>query len=123
MMEKNKNTGIGFFERYVTVLVILCMVVGVIIGKYLPSIPAFLGRFEYANVSIPIAVLIWVMIYPMMLKVDFASIKNVGKNPKRTVEHFLFFSRCVRKSMGTAFSGILGFSLKNGTPFFQEAPY
>jgi ACR3 family arsenite transporter len=58
------------------------MVVGVLIGKYLPGVPAFLGRFEYANVSIPIAILIWLMIYPMMLKVDFQSIKNVGKNPK-----------------------------------------
>lgn len=81
-MEKSKNTGIGFFERYLTLWVALCMVVGVMIGKFLPGIPAFLGRFEYANVSIPIAILIWLMIYPMMLKVDFQSIKNIGKNPK-----------------------------------------
>ncbi|MDR2461159.1 MAG: ACR3 family arsenite efflux transporter, partial [Deltaproteobacteria bacterium] len=47
-----------------------------------PSIPAFLRRFEYAQVSIPIAILIWLMIFPMMLKVDFKSIKNVGLNPK-----------------------------------------
>jgi len=58
------------------------MVAGVLIGQFLPAVPAFLGRFEYANVSIPIAILIWLMIYPMMLKVDFQSIKNVGKNPK-----------------------------------------
>ncbi|MDD4296040.1 MAG: ACR3 family arsenite efflux transporter [Ruminiclostridium sp.] len=81
-MEKSKSTGIGFFEKYLTIWVALCMVVGVLIGKFLPGIPAFLGRFEYANVSIPIAILIWLMIYPMMLKVDFQSIKNVGKNPK-----------------------------------------
>ena len=81
-MEAKKNTGIGFFEKYLTVWVILCMVAGVLIGRFLPGIPAFLGRFEYANVSIPIAILIWLMIYPMMLKVDFQSIKNVGKNPK-----------------------------------------
>lgn len=81
-MEKSKNTGIGFFEKYLTIWVVLCMVVGVLIGKFTPAIPAFLGRFEYANVSIPIAILIWLMIYPMMLKVDFQSIKNVGKNPK-----------------------------------------
>jgi ACR3 family arsenite transporter len=79
---KAENSGIGFFERYLTLWVILCMAAGVLIGKYLPCIPSFLNRFEYANVSIPIAVLIWVMIYPMMLKVDFASIKDVGKNPK-----------------------------------------
>ena len=77
-----KSPGIGFFEKYLTLWVALCMVAGVLIGKYLPGIPAFLSRFEYANVSIPIAVLIWLMIYPMMLKVDFQSIKDVGKNPK-----------------------------------------
>ena len=77
-----KNTGIGFFEKYLTVWVILCMVVGILIGKFLPAIPNFLGKFEYANVSIPVAILIWLMIYPMMMKVDFQSIKNVGRKPK-----------------------------------------
>lgn len=81
-MEKSKSIGISFFEKYLTLWVALCMVVGVLIGKFLPGIPNFLGRFEYAKVSIPIAILIWLMIYPMMLKVDFQSIKNVGKNPK-----------------------------------------
>lgn len=81
-MSENRKAGIGFFQRFLTIWVILCMAFGILIGKYLPAIPAFLGRFEYANVSIPIAVLIWLMIYPMMLKVDFQSIKNVGKNPK-----------------------------------------
>lgn len=80
--ENKENTGIGFFEKYLTLWVILCMILGVLIGKFLPSIPNFLDRFEYANVSIPIAVLIWLMIYPMMMKVDFKSIKYVGKNPK-----------------------------------------
>lgn len=82
MMSEGELHGIGFFERYLTVWVILCMVVGVLIGNYLTFIPNFLGQFEYANVSIPIAILIWVMIYPMMMKVDFQSVKNVGKNPK-----------------------------------------
>lgn len=81
-MEKNKEQGIGFFERYLSVWVILCMIIGVLIGKFIPVIPEFLGKFEYAQVSIPIAILIWLMIYPMMMKVNFASIKNVGKNPK-----------------------------------------
>lgn len=58
------------------------MVAGVLIGRFLPSVPTFLNQFEYAKVSIPMAVLIWLMIYPMMMKVDFQSIKNVGKNPK-----------------------------------------
>ena len=73
---------LGFFEKYLTVWVILCMVAGVAIGLFLPDVPAFLSRFEYASVSIPVAILIWLMIYPMMLKVDFASIVNVRRNPK-----------------------------------------
>ncbi len=81
-METEKQTGIGFFQKYLTLWVILCMVAGVLIGKFLPAIPTFLNRFEYAKVSIPMAVLIWLMIYPMMMKVDFQSIKNVGRNPK-----------------------------------------
>lgn len=81
-MSKEKATEIGFFQKYLTVWVALCMGVGVLIGKFLPAVPQFFGRFEYANVSIPTAILIWIMIYPMMMKVDFESVKNVGKNPK-----------------------------------------
>jgi ACR3 family arsenite transporter len=80
--DKTKMEGISFFEKYLTLWVILCMAAGILIGRFLPGIPAFLGQFEYARVSIPIAILIWLMIYPMMMKVDFASIRNVGKNPK-----------------------------------------
>ncbi len=80
--EKTAKGAISFFEKNLTYWVVLCMVVGVLIGKFAPAIPLFLSRFEYANVSIPIAFLIWLMIYPMMMKVDFASIKDVGKNPK-----------------------------------------
>ncbi len=80
-MTKEKSLGISFFEKNLTFWVILCMVAGVLIGKFLPAIPGALAQLEYAKVSIPIAVLIWLMIYPMMMKVDFASIKHVGKNP------------------------------------------
>ena len=79
---EQKNSGISVFQRYLTVWVALCMVVGVLIGRFLPQIPDFLNRFEYARISIPMAILIWLMIYPMMMKVDFQSIRNVGKNPK-----------------------------------------
>jgi arsenite transporter len=82
---KRPSADIGFFERYLTVWVLLCMAVGVLIGVYIPEVPTFLSQFEYANVSIPVAVLIWLMIYPMMLKVDFHSIKEVGQNPKGLV--------------------------------------
>lgn len=77
-----QNEGIGFFQKYLSLWVAICMVTGVLIGKFLPDIPAFLNQFEYAKVSVPMAVLIWLMIYPMMMKVDFQSIKNVGKKPK-----------------------------------------
>ena len=80
-MSKEKSA-ISVFQRYLTVWVIMCMVIGILIGKFLPQIPDFLNSFEYAKVSIPMAILIWLMIYPMMMKVDFQSIKNVGKNPK-----------------------------------------
>ena len=81
-MSESKNTGISFFERYLTLWVALCMVIGILIGQLLPGIPEFLDTLTFANVSIPVAVLIWIMIYPMMMKVDFKSVKNVGKNPK-----------------------------------------
>lgn len=75
-------SGMGFFERYLTVWVVLCIIAGVAIGQFLPVIPQTLSKFEYANISIPIAILIWLMIYPMMLKIDFASILDAGKKPK-----------------------------------------
>lgn len=81
-MKNSTKLEIGFFQKYLTVWVALCMIAGVFIGKFIPSIPTFFSQFEYANVSIPTAILIWVMIYPMMMKVNFESVKNVGKNPK-----------------------------------------
>lgn len=78
----NEKAQMGFFQRYLTVWVALCMIVGVLIGKLFPGVPEFFNQFEYAKVSIPTAILIWVMIYPMMMKVDFQSVKNVGKDPK-----------------------------------------
>lgn len=79
---KRKKLDIGLFEKYLTVWVALCIITGVLIGKFIPVIPAILSKFEYANVSIPIAVLIWLMIYPMMLKVDFTTIGKHIRAPK-----------------------------------------
>ena len=62
--ETGKQFGYQLFQRYLTLWVAICMVLGVLIGKYLPGIPAFLNRFEYARVSIPMAILIWLMITP-----------------------------------------------------------
>jgi ACR3 family arsenite transporter len=80
--DKQMRKKISFFDKYLSVWVILCIAAGVAVGKFLPAIPDTLSKFEYANVSIPVAVLIWLMIYPMMLKVDFTSIVNVTKKPK-----------------------------------------
>ena len=80
-MNKEKATGIGFFEKYLTLWVLLCMAAGILIGKFLPGIPDLLEKIQYAGQNIPIAVLIWIMIYPMMMKIDFQSIKNVKNNP------------------------------------------
>lgn len=77
-----KEEGLGAFERYLTLWVIACIAVGIAVGKWLPIIPETLGKFEYFKVSLPVAILIWLMIYPMMLKIDFQSIKDVGKNPQ-----------------------------------------
>ncbi|MDD7303499.1 MAG: ACR3 family arsenite efflux transporter [Bacteroidaceae bacterium] len=81
-MEKEKKRRIGFFERYLTIWVTVCIIIGIAVGEWFPSVPYTLEKLEYANVSLPIAILIWLMIYPMMLKVDFQSVKNVGRSPK-----------------------------------------
>lgn len=80
-----EKRGLGFFEKYLTIWVALCIIAGILIGQFLPGIPAMLSKFEYYNVSIPVAVLIWLMIYPMMLKIDFSSIVNATKKPKGLV--------------------------------------
>jgi len=81
-MKTPEKQQISLFERYLTLWVALCIIVGTLIGRFVPAIPEFLSTLEYARVSIPVAVLIWLMIYPMMLKVDFSSIVNASKRPK-----------------------------------------
>lgn len=83
--ESKKTGGLGVFEKYLTVWVALCILIGVLIGVYLPQIPETLDQFTYAQVSIPVAILIWLMIYPMMLKIDFTAIKNATKQKKGLV--------------------------------------
>lgn len=73
---------ISFFEKHLSLWVLVCMVLGILIGRYIPIIPETLGALEIYQVSIPTTVLLWIMIYPMMLKIDFNSIKDIGKNPK-----------------------------------------
>lgn len=81
-MGENEGKGLGVFEKYLTIWVAVCIVIGISIGQLLPIIPETLNKFEYYNVSIPVAILIWLMIYPMMLKIDFSSVLNATKKPK-----------------------------------------
>ncbi len=68
MHAADKEQGISFFQHYLTLWVLLCMALGVALGHFLPALPRFLGRLEIDGISLPIAILIWVMIYPMMIK-------------------------------------------------------
>ncbi len=74
--------GLGVFERYLSLWVALCIAAGVAIGQLIPAVPNVLGEMEVAQVNLPIAVLIWAMIYPMMVQVDFKSILGVRRHPK-----------------------------------------
>ena len=80
--KKQVSEEMGIFGRYLTLWVALCIAVGVAVGSWFPAVPDTLSKFEYANVSIPVAILIWLMIYPMMLKIDFHSIVEATKKPK-----------------------------------------
>ena len=76
---------LAFFERYLTVWVLLCMVVGLAFGQCLPGLTTILSHLEFSQgsqVNVPIGVLLWLMIYPMMLKVDFSAIGGIAKRPK-----------------------------------------
>ncbi|WP_432409438.1 ACR3 family arsenite efflux transporter [Wukongibacter sp. M2B1] len=79
---KKQGGGLDFFGRYLTIWVALCIIAGVAIGQLVPTFPETLSKFEYAQVSIPVAILIWLMIYPMMLKIDFSSIIEATKKPR-----------------------------------------
>ena len=75
----------GFFERYLSVWVGLCIIAGVGLGYAVPGLFESIAALEYAHVNLVVAVLIWLMIYPMMVQIDFGSIKDVGKKPKGLV--------------------------------------
>jgi arsenite transporter len=72
----------GIFERYLSLWVALCIIAGVLLGNLSPSTFGQIASWEYAHVNLLVAVLIWLMIYPMMIQVDFSAIKDVGKKPK-----------------------------------------
>lgn len=72
----------GFFERYLSIWVALCIIGGIVLGKVMGSSISVLSEMNIATVNIPVAILVWLMIFPMMVQIDFSSIKDVGKNPK-----------------------------------------
>ncbi len=82
MAANDEKLKLPFFERYLSFWVVLCIVAGIIIGRIFPSGVSFLGELEVAHVNIPVAILIWLMIYPMMLQIDFSSIVRASKKPK-----------------------------------------
>src|SRR5512140_1723215 len=84
-MTDTSSKRLNIFERYLSLWVALCMIAGVVIGKMLPGAVHSLQKLEFgtdSHINVPIAVLIWLMIYPMMLKIDFGSILRVGRRPK-----------------------------------------
>jgi ACR3 family arsenite transporter len=100
------------FERYLTLWVALCMGLGILLGKEMPQIVTSLQGMEFgsgSHINIPIAVLIWLMIYPMMLKIDFASLKNVGNKPKGLL--VTLFVNWLVKPFSMAFFGWLFFKV------------
>jgi ACR3 family arsenite transporter len=72
----------GLFERYLSVWVGISIIIGVVLGSIIPDFFSLVASLEYAHVNIVVAVLIWLMVYPMMIQIDFSSIKDVGKKPK-----------------------------------------
>ena len=101
---------INFFERYLTLWVGLCMVAGVLLGRSFPGLTAWLRSMEFAEgsqVNLPIAVLLWLMIMPMMMRVDFTSIRNVGKKPRGLL--ITVFVNWMVKPFSMALFGILFF--------------
>src|SRR6056297_3768713 len=81
----DSKKAMSFFDRYLSVLVALGIITGVAIGHFAGDSIEVVSSFEIGKVNIPVAILIWLMIYPMMLQVDFSSIKKIGKRPRGIV--------------------------------------
>jgi ACR3 family arsenite transporter len=103
--KKSAGSPIGFFERYLTVWVALCIVVGMALGQFLPDVFRAIGRMEVAQVNIPVGLLIWVMIIPMLVKIDFGALHQV-KDHWKGIGITLFVNWAV-KPFSMAFLGWL----------------
>jgi len=82
MKQKTQSNPLGTFEKFLSIWIFLCITTGVVLGWILPKFFAALATFEIYNVNLIVAFLIWIMIYPMMVNVDFSSLKKVGQKPK-----------------------------------------
>ncbi|PPR65025.1 MAG: Arsenical-resistance protein Acr3 [Alphaproteobacteria bacterium MarineAlpha4_Bin2] len=87
MTEQNQDVAttegrIGFFEKWLSVWVALCIITGIALGNFLPGLFVFLAGLEFASVNLVVAILIWGMVYPMMVNVDLASLRHIGDRPK-----------------------------------------
>lgn len=89
-----------FFQKYLSVWVILCMIIGVFAGHSFPMIPNILNKFEYAGISIPMAVLIWIMIYPMMIGTTSAAALATTVGVLTEVPVMLMLVRIANKTKG-----------------------
>ena len=90
---------LGFFEKYLTLWVALCIIIGIIIGRVLPDISVILSEFQYAHVSIPIAICLFFMIYPIMVQIDFRKVIDKGK---------ILLVNLAKGSLGEDISSFLG---------------
>ncbi|MFZ5939882.1 MAG: ACR3 family arsenite efflux transporter [Bacteroidota bacterium] len=79
---KKESKRIALFEKYLSLWVLLCIGAGIVVGRYGGSAVSSMSKMELFGVNLPVAVLIWLMIYPMMLQVDFTTLKNVARKPR-----------------------------------------
>jgi ACR3 family arsenite transporter len=78
--KQNSGAKMGFFERFLTLWVFLCIIAGIALGHWFPLPFQTLGRMEVAQVNLPVAILIWLMIIPMLLKIDFSALHHVAEH-------------------------------------------
>ena len=81
-MTEQEKSPLGTFGRYLSLWVGLSILGGILLGNLVPGLFSLIAGLDYANINLVVAVLIWVMIYPMMTQIDFASVKNIGRQPR-----------------------------------------
>jgi len=110
---------LSFFERYLTVWVIVCIGLGILLGKLFPDVAVSLDKFSIYQVSIPIAICLFFMMYPIMVKIDFAEVIKAGKAPK-PVFLTLFVNWCIKPFTMLAIASLfLGVFFKGWLPGFE----